>query len=356
MTAVAETDGSDMYSAGQGFRGRRVAPLLAAGVAVAVVLVVAGCAAPARAPRTVQRGRAPEPSRPLWTLSDRGIKTDLIMRMTSPPELLVLGGSRALRFEPGYITRLTGLSAFNAAVPQATPQDEWCFVNLLHSRFPRARFGLLWVIHCDEFDEFGPGAALLEDPFLSRFLPPAFVDSRLDALGPAANAALLQGMPRPSVVAPNGYMISDAISAAAQRGTLRQRVDSYIHNTLTFYRRTPARIDPQPSHYFAMTLGLMNELGARPTIVLAPLQPSYLARIYGHGWEARHRLVLGYLRGLQRRYRFNILDFSRLSSIGGSPGGFYDAVHMRPQTTRLVVKAVLRRLPYAFVSARALRS
>ncbi len=278
------------------------------------------------------------------------------MHMTSPPELLVLGGSRALRFQPSYITRLTHLSAFNAAVPQATPQDEWCFVNLLHSRFPRARFQLLWVIHCDEFDEFGPGAALLQDPFLSRFLPQSFVDSRLDALGHFANAAPMQGVLHPSIVAPNGYMISDTISVAAQRGTLRQRVDSYTGSTLAFYRRTPPRIDPQPSHYFEMTLGLMNQLGVRPTIVLAPLQPRYLARIYGHGWEARHLLVLGHLRGLERVYRFNILDFSRLSSIGGSPNGFYDAVHMRPETTRLVVKAVLQRLPHAFTSARAVRS
>ena len=77
-------------------------------------------------------------------------------------------------------------------MPHATPQDEWCFVNLLHTRFPRAHFQLLWVIHCDEFDEYSPGAALLEDPFLSRFLPQSFVESRLDAMGPAAGAALLR--------------------------------------------------------------------------------------------------------------------------------------------------------------------
>jgi len=344
-----------MHAERHEFRGRTVAYLLAVGAA-AVLLAAAGCAAPARAPRTVQRRRPSEPSRPLWTLSDRGIKTDLIMDMKAPPELLVLGGSRALRFQPGYIQRLTGLSAFNAAVTHATPQDEWCFVNLLHSHFPKARFQLLWVIHCDEFDRYAPGAALLEDPFLSRFLPQSFVASRLDGMGAGANAALALGARHPSVVAPNGYMISDAISVAAQRGTLRQRVDAYVRSTLAFYRRTPARVDPQPGHYFAMTLGLMNALGTRPTIVLAPLQPWYLAAVYGHGWEARHRLVLAYLRGLQRRYRFNVLDLSRISSIGGSPSGFYDAVHLRPQTTRLVVSAVLRRLPYAFVPARALRS
>ena len=211
------------------------------------------------------------------------------------------------------------------------------------------------MIHCDEFDEYSPGAALLEDPFLSRFLPQSFVESRLDAMGPAANTALALGALHPSVIAPDGFTIADGISAAARKGTLRQRVATYTRSTLSFYRRTPARIDPQPAHYFVMTLALMNQLGVRPTIVLAPLQPWYLApsppRLGGApppraGLPAR----------LQRTYRFNLLDFSRLASIGGSPACFYDAVHLRPQTTRLVVRAVLRALPQAFAPSRTARS
>ncbi len=336
---------------------RRIAVHLLAVGAVAAVFLCASCAARGGVPRTSEKKRAAaEWTGSLWTLSVRGIKSDLIMHMKSPPGLLVLGGSRALRFEPGYIRRLTGLTAFNAAVPHATPQDEWAFVNLLHSRFPRAHFQLFWVIHCDEFDEYSPGAALLEDPFLSRFLPQSFVESRLDAMGPAANTALALGDLHPSVIAPDGFTIADGISAAARKGTLRQRVATYTRSTLSFYRRTPARIDPQPAHYFVMTLALMNQLGVRPTIVLAPLQPWYLSAIAGHGWDARHHLVLAYLHELQRTYRFNLLDFSRLASIGGSPGCFYDAVHLRPQTTRLVVRAVLRALPQAFAPSRTARS
>jgi hypothetical protein len=296
------------------------------------------------------------PSTPLWTLSDRGIKTELIMRLKAPPALVVLGGSRALRFQPGFIRRATGLSAFNAAVPHATPEDEWSFVNLFHERFPAARFRFLWIIHCDEFDEFSPEADLLKDPFLSRFLPQSYVDARLNVLGLSADAMLLADARQPSVITPDGFTVWDTLSAAAAKGTLRQRVNGYIKSTLAFYRRTPPQIDPLPSHYFTMTLQLMNEMGAKPTIVLAPLQPWYLAAIYNHGWEARRRLVLAYLHGLQRTYRFNVLDFSRLASIGGSPTGFYDAVHLRPATCRLVVKAVLRALPQAFAPPQAAKA
>jgi hypothetical protein len=267
--------------------------------------------------------------------------------------VLVLGGSRALRIDPAVIHRLTGLTAFNAAVPHATPQDEWCFVNLLHSRFPQARFAVLWVIHCNEFDQFTPGAALLEDPFLSRFLPASFVDASLDRMGASATASLAAGALHPSVIAPDGFTLSDSISDSARYGTFAQRVDRFVAGTLSFYRHTPPRFEPQAVHYFEMTMRLLNDLGVKPVIVLAPLQPQYLAAIEHHGWDVRHRLMLAYLRGLARVDRFSLLDFSRLSSIGGSPTGFYDAVHMRPATAALLVAAVVRDLPHAFVATRA---
>lgn len=324
------------------------------------MLCVAGCAAgSARTPASSRTqggvGAAPsEPGSSLWTLSDRGIKTDLILHMKQAPELLVIGGSRALRVDPAYIQRLTGLTAFNAAVPHATPEDEWCFANLLHSRFPTARFQLLWVIHCDELDQFSPGASLLEDPFLSRFLPARFVDRTIDAMGAAADASLAFDARQGSVVASNGFMVSDSISAAARHGTLRERVAGYVRATLRFYAYAPARIDSRPAQYFVQTLALMNRLGVAPTIVLAPVQPWYLAAVYGHGWEARHRLVLAYLRGLQRLYRFHVIDFSRVSSIGASATGFYDAVHLRPESARLLVRAAWRAWPPAFARPRAL--
>jgi hypothetical protein len=322
-------------------KGSRLWPTLL--VALLVTFAAGGCGA-----RSASVGPTASTNAAYWTLSDRGIKSELIVDLKRAPQLLVIGGSRALRFDPAYIRRLTGLTAFNAAVQHATPQDEWCFVSLLHSRFPTARFQLLWVIDCDEFDQFSPGAALLEDPSLSRFLPPALVDGASDSLGPAAQAALAFGAQHPSVIEPDGFTVADAISADARRGTLRERVTAYIKGTLHLYTHTPARIRPQAAHYFTKTLALMNQLGVAPTVVLAPLQPWYLAAVYGRGWEARHRLVLAYLHHLQSIYRFNVLDFSRVSSIGGTSDGFYDAVHLRPETARLVVDAVRRLLPRAF--------
>ena len=96
-------------------------------------------------------------------------------------------------------------------MPGATPENEWAFVNLFHSRFPAAHFRFLWVIHVDEFDEFRPSAGLLIDPFLSRFLPPGLVSSRLRQMGPSADASLLADAHHTVVLTPDGFTISDPI-------------------------------------------------------------------------------------------------------------------------------------------------
>jgi hypothetical protein len=322
-------------------------------IAAAVFLstgALAGCADRTTGPPSGVGGGSTKPGAPEWTLSERGAKTMLALKLRSAPGLIVLGGSRALRFQPGYVRRVTGLRAFNAAVPHAVPADGWAFVNLFHSRFQKARFRFLWIIHVDEFDQFGLSASLLRDPFLSRYLPADLVSSGLRRARSASRAATGAGSPGPVVLGPNGKTVADSISAAAngEGTTFRQRVDDYISRILGFYRGTPPVIDPLHARYFRSTLHLMNRLGATPTIVLPPLQPRFLAGIYHHGWAFRHRMVLAYLRGLQRTYRFHLLDFSRVSSIGASPIGFYDGVHMKPATTRLLLRAVLRAVPHAF--------
>jgi hypothetical protein len=253
-----------------------VAALIAACIAV-FLATVRSHVNPFRSGRPVAVGGPRSDVRgPLWLLSDRGLKTELIANLQSPPKVVVLGGSRALRFNPAYIQRKTGLPGFNAAVPHAIPEDEWAYVNLMHQRFPTARFRFLWVIHVDEFDQFHAGPALLEDPLLAQFLPSTFVGPRLASFGSRAGADLSAQANQPKVVAPNGFMIADRISAERRSGTfLAQRVAIMARAYRTFYASTPPRLDPVPRGYFAKTLALMEQLGGPPTIVLAPLQPRF---------------------------------------------------------------------------------
>jgi len=281
---------------------------------------------------------------PASALTDRALKADLIGRLASPPKVVILGGSRALRFDPAYVQARTGLSGFNAAVPHARPIDEWAFMNLLRQRFPGAVFHALWIIHVDEFDSWGPSPALLTDPTLARFLPPALIaDGAGNDGAPAARAFRFRQ------IAPDGATISDEFDRwPATPAVLAARVRRTSETTVAHYATHPPRLSARARRYFQQTLRLFNDQGVAPVIVMAPLQPRYLAAVAHRGWGARHRMVLRYLRSLRGRYAFRLLDLSRLASIGGSPSGFYDGIHLRASTANQVVDKVLRAYPTAF--------
>jgi hypothetical protein len=116
---------------------RRFILFLGLGVAL-VALAVIGWTA------FVHGSAAPPVVTPKFDIaSDRMQKTDLIQKLKAPPEVIILGGSRALRFDPAYLQQRTGLTGFNAAVTGARPEDAWALVSLFHARFPAARFRFL---------------------------------------------------------------------------------------------------------------------------------------------------------------------------------------------------------------------
>jgi len=277
----------------------------------------------------------------------RVYKADLIERLATPPRIVVLGGSRATRFNPVSITAKTGETAFNAAVTHARPDDEWALVNLLHERFPRARFRFLWVIHVDEFGGHGPDRSLLSDPVLSQYFPRAWVASWCKRRGVTPQQYPLFIQPPGMEIAPDGYSVHNSLDVLARKWPLAQRVDQTIRKTLAAYRLYPARLQPERRRYFEQTLRLMNSKGDKTVVVLAPLQPAFYAAMRHNGWGLRHAKVMHYLRELQSRYRFDLLDLSRASSVRAAANGFYDGVHMRPATCRRVFDTVLRAFPQA---------
>jgi hypothetical protein len=277
----------------------------------------------------------------------RVYKADLIERLATPPRIVVLGGSRATRFNPASMTAKTGETAFNAAVTHARPDDEWALVNLLHERFPRARFRFLWVIHVDEFGGHCPARDLIGDPLLSQYFPREWVASWCKRRGVTPQQYPLFIQPPGMTIAPDGYTVHNSLDVLARKWPLAQRVDQTISRTLAAYRLYPTRLQPERRQYFEQTLRLMNSKGDKTVIVLAPLQPAFYATVRHHGWGVRLAKIMRYLRGLQDRYRFDLLDLSRPSSVRAAPNGFYDGVHMRPETCRRVFAAALRAFPQA---------
>src|SRR5450756_1015905 len=76
---------------------------------------------------------------PTVTTSDRTIKADFIEKLKQQPQLVVLGSSRSMRYEPKYLQKKTGLRTFNAGVNG---------ISLIHISEP-TRLGMIsYAVFC----------------------------------------------------------------------------------------------------------------------------------------------------------------------------------------------------------------
>ena len=291
----------------------------------------------------------------------RTAKADLIERLTSPPQVVIFGGSRAMRFDPAYIERRTGLSGFNVAVTQARATDTWAFVNLLHARFPTARFRFLWILHADQFDARTIDPAILMNPTLARFFPASLVKSQL----PAALALAERRQARVTIDLPNRGRLVYAPDGYARRGFFSNAtpppnghvgaIAANIRSQLEMYRRSPAAFFPRSVRSFEKDLRLMDSLAAAPpVIVAAPFDNRIRAAIVNHGWGARHRHLLRLLARLRRSERFSFVDLSNAAASGITARDFYDGIHLTRQGADKVVDLVLKRFPRGLQDSRLL--
>jgi hypothetical protein len=279
--------------------------------------------------------------------SDRMQKTDLIQRLTAPPQVIILGGSRALRFDPAYLQKRTGLTGFNAAVTGARPEDAWALVSLFHARFPKARFRFLWVIHANEFDPKGLDPGLVYDATLASFFPASLITPQIQA---EAAHLKIDPMQRGRVFAPDGYAIRDGFDRLFPiPGSDATGVANNIRSALHIYSTTAARLSRRSVLYFQKTLALMDAIAAVPPVVVsAPVDQRILAATRDHGWSARQRLLLARLSGLHKRYRFSFADFSSPATCGCTASDYFDGIHLRPSGAAKVIDAVLGGFPAAF--------
>jgi hypothetical protein len=289
------------------------------------------------------------PDGTVYVPTDREVKAEQLRRLNRPPQLLIFGGSRATRFEPAYLERLTGLRGYNLAFQNGRPEDAWAFLNFLHRRWPGARFRVVWFVHVEAFREQGLSFGLVQDPELARWFPPALVAAQRGELpqtqaeAPAARDLARTTYSRDGAVLQNRYDLD-----AARGRTLRRAVDWSIATALERYETTSPALFPRSQRYFERDLRLLNDMGVHPVVVFMPLHPRLLAAVRDAGWQERRTEVFRYLEGLQRQREFTVLDMTRLQRFGGTADDFYDGFHIRRANARRLLRAVVREAPQAF--------
>ena len=294
---------------------------------------------------------------PTATTTDRTVKADLIEQLKRPPQLVMLGSSRSMMYEPSYVKRVTGLDTFNGGLNGVGGvADAWAMTRFIHERFPASKPRYIWFVDVESFVPVTVQGQTSSDPRLARYVD-----------GSGAGTAW------PSVLARIAANRSSEVSTATARvslsllihgrqadkqqrlyrrrfwpdGSYHKRADSaavfgqFFDLSAQRYRRLYAGVyhglDPQARTYFERTLRFMNANGSTPLLVLTPIDPA-LRRIIGPlGWTQRHRQVVAYVKGLQGSYNFRFVDLTDIATFHGDPKAFSDGVHPTAVNTRRVI-------------------
>lgn len=284
-----------------------------------------------------------------FVLTDRAVKLEHLDEQAQAPRLLIFGGSRAARIEPARFQKLTGLPGYNLSLQNGRPEDAWAFVNLLHDQDPGTPLQVVWFLHVEAFREQGLSPGLVQDERLSRWFPADLIAAERKKL-PQTEAELPKGTDLAlTTFSSDGVVLRNRYDIAQENGrTLERALAWSIDQALERYATTSPALFPRSTEYFEKTLALLDDMGARQVVVLTPLHPRLLSSVKNAGWSRRHREVLAYLKSQRAEHVLTVLDYSRLSSIGGDPDNFYDGFHFKRANARRLVDAVVAKAPGAF--------
>lgn len=298
---------------------------------------------------------------PTVTTSDRTVKADKIEQLKEPPELVVLGSSRSMRFEPEYLEEKTGLKTFNAGVNGiGGTADAWAMTQFIHDTWPDSSPAYLWLVDVESFVPFEIGARTANEPRLAQYvgqasagkgarqLARAIWENRttlfsLETARDSTRLLLFREKAKSKESKYRKQILDDGVLKQRKWSTKEweRRWPNSIDRYSKLYRNVYKEMDPKAEEYFEKTIAFMNEQGATPLVVLTPINPK-LRKILGPlGWTERHRQVVAYIESQQSAYDFIFLDLTDPTDFDVDPKQWYDGLHMTTVNTRPAIDHIL---------------
>lgn len=265
---------------------------------------------------------------------------NLIEHLKVAPQTVIFGSSRALKFPPAELKRLTGRRTFNAAVSSGRPIDEWCLQQLIRTRFPHADYRALIMLDVEQMlgnpDRMAIPDDLLWEPRLTRYLP-----AELRVFPP--------GYPPPraddETYTPWGFAQLGHYDIKEAQGMTQAR---WMPSTIAYFGRKYGASTTGPAKasavYLRKLVEELNSWGTTPVIALTPYNTRLLSYLKARGWQKMHDMTVRFVRRLHDEdgLRLVLLDFSSPLSIGGRDDEFYDGYHPRLSLARKEILAAVK--------------
>jgi hypothetical protein len=262
--------------------------------------------------------------------TDRSVKLDLIAKLKKGPEILILGDSRARQAEPSLLQRLTGHSAFNAAVQGGSAPDAWVFTRYTADHFPSQKRRYIWFVSAGLTTNIVT-PWLTSDPRGRRYLKEVTPYLSTETLTVPWNTdtnyladGSLPGQAAPPTPAQVKQVKAEAAAAVAQ-----------------IRRRPPVAPPPDPARFqlFEHLIAYMNSRGERPVIVFNPVYPTVYAELEKYG-SPLAASSFDYLHSLQQRYDFVVVDCQDIHKWGGTDYDWSNDTHVDRANMRRMLRYI----------------
>jgi hypothetical protein len=286
---------------------------------------------------------------------DRSIKLDLLQHLKHGPQILILGDSRGRQAQPSQLRRLTGHTAFNAAVTGGSAPDAYAMVRFTADRFPHQKRRYIW------FTDIGLASGIVQpqlaqDPRARRYLPTAprfgLGDVKTYLSTDATKASwrvfdkcVLNTCHSLIRYHRDGSLTNQSLQYLPEHAkslpkSVKKAVAAARANDHTLAQWQHDLADPQRFFYMERMLALMNSRGEVPVIVLNPIYPSVLAALEKRGFPGR-TATLDKLRQLKKRFHFVLVNCENSHKWGGNPKKWTNASHVNRANMRLELKYIV---------------
>ena len=263
--------------------------------------------------------------------TDRSVKLDLIAKLKRGPEILILGDSRGRQAEPSLLQQLTGHTGFNAAVTGGSAPDAWVFTRYTADRFPGQKRRYIWFVSAGLTTNIAD-PRMWADPRGRRYL---------QEVAPYLSAQTVN----PPWATDTRYRPDGSLPGEQSPPTARrvQEVKAEAARSVAQIRAHPPSAPPfDASRYqlFEHLLAYLNSRGERPVIVFNPVYPTVLAELVKYGNPLATQ-SLDYLRSLQTRYGFVVVDCEDIHTWGGTDTDWTNSTHVDRANMRRMLRYVV---------------
>lgn len=286
-------------------------------------------------------------------LTNRTEKMRLLKEAPAAPEAIILGSSRVFKMDPKKIESLTGLSAFNASVSYARPEEHYALSKYIIEELKMRPKLILVGVNLGEFNNEDIDSQTINNPILRQHLSitkKEIIVSMIRTFKERFNPNYLRdifitlfwnshGFPNPSITfGKDGEQIFDqSLKSDPQAVAVTTNLAHDLFNGVE-------TLSPMRLKYFENFLSLAKENDIKVIVFLLPFPPEVHETVLKDtNSEALLAELLIIAKKWEKTYSVDFYNFFKVQNFNGLPDDFDDSTHPSHRNIDLMTEYMLKK-------------